>query len=171
MQRSKRALPLVTSSLLPVTSVAYAAAKSTAIPRGFTLIELMITVTIIGILSSIAYPAYTQYLQRGKNAEAMSTLQSLALREEQWYRDNQAYATADQLGIGADGVAVGTRYHTYAVTLNGGSYLLTATGIANQGVGGFTLYLNGLGIGCTAQGASNPLAATGTDCPNGTTRW
>ncbi len=47
---------------------------------GFTLIELMITVAIVGILSAIAYPSYTEYVRRGHRAEARAGL----LQAQQW---------------------------------------------------------------------------------------
>jgi len=48
--------------------------------RGFTLIELMITVAIVGILSAIAYPSYTEYVRRGHRADARAGL----LQAQQW---------------------------------------------------------------------------------------
>ena len=49
--------------------------------RGFTLIELMITVVVIGILAAIAYPSYTDYIRRGKISQATSELSAM-----QYYR-------------------------------------------------------------------------------------
>lgn len=59
--------------------------------NGFTLIELMIVVAIIGILASIAMPAYTDYIKKGKAAEAPSNLANLKVRMEQYYQDNRTY--------------------------------------------------------------------------------
>jgi len=62
--------------------------------RGFTLIELMIVVAIIAILSTIAYPAYTDYITRGKITEATSALASKRILMEQFFQDNRTYASA-----------------------------------------------------------------------------
>ncbi len=61
---------------------------------GFTLIELMIAITIVAILASVAIPAYNSYTQRTKLAEGMTTLSNLRLQMEQYYQDNRSYATA-----------------------------------------------------------------------------
>ncbi|KAF0164692.1 MAG: type IV pilus assembly protein PilE [Rhodocyclaceae bacterium] len=60
--------------------------------RGFTLIEVMITMTIIGILMAIALPQYGEYVLKGKLTEAMSLLSDLQIRQEQYYQDNRTYA-------------------------------------------------------------------------------
>src|SRR4051812_30423491 len=61
---------------------------------GFTLIELMITVAIIAILTSIAVPSYTTYITRSKISEATTALLAEKVKMEQYYQDVRAYTGA-----------------------------------------------------------------------------
>lgn len=67
--------------------------------RGFTLVELMITVAIIGILSAVAYPSYTQYLQKGRRAEAKAALmENMQLFERHFAQVNTYAVNSSTLG-------------------------------------------------------------------------
>src|SRR6516162_2622938 len=59
---------------------------------GFTMLEVMIVVAIVGILAAIALPNYSDYVKRGKIIEATSALSDLRTRYEQFYLDNRTYA-------------------------------------------------------------------------------
>ncbi len=101
---------------------------------GFTLVELMITVAIVGILASIAYPSYTAHIIRSDRAEAVSELLRIANLQEQFFVDNRQYtANINQLGIGS-GAAYTTLTGNYVITsaLNGNTFTLTATAKLNQ---------------------------------------
>ena len=108
---------------------------------GFTLIEVMIAVVIIGILASIAYPAYTDYIRRGKIAEALSTLAGTRARMEQFFLDYRTYVGADAAGMPCDAAVMGAgkKHFTYACSsLGAGTYTITATGATGDGMGGFS---------------------------------
>ncbi len=66
--------------------------------KGFTLIELMIVVAIVGILAIIAIPAYTEQVAKSRRAEAMRGLGDLQLRQERWRSNNTTYGTYVNLG-------------------------------------------------------------------------
>lgn len=71
--------------------------------RGFSLIELMITVAIVGILAGIALPAYQDSMRKGRRAEGQAALTDAAARQEQYFMDNKSYTTSMvDLGYSAD---------------------------------------------------------------------
>ncbi|MBV2162887.1 MAG: type IV pilin protein [Comamonas sp.] len=114
---------------------------------GFTLIEIMIVVAIVGILSSIAYPSYTEYVRKGHRASARAAL----LQAAQWM-ERAATATGTYPATAAFPANLkaveGDRYTVSVNTPNGGgSYTLTATPKGAQSgdrCGNFTLTNTGV---------------------------
>jgi type IV pilus assembly protein PilE len=66
--------------------------------RGFTLIELMIVVAIVAILASIAYPAYTDSVLKGKRAQARTALLELMQQQERYMTQNNTYLAFTNTG-------------------------------------------------------------------------
>jgi type IV pilus assembly protein PilE len=102
--------------------------------KGFTLIELMITVAIVGILAAVALPAYNNYSNRGKITDALAALGDYRVKMEQYFQDNRNYGTANA----ACPVALAaSTYFTYSCTVGAAtptvSYTATATSIAGVG--------------------------------------
>ena len=66
--------------------------------RGFTLIELMITVAIVAILAALAYPSYTRYMLRAHRASAVSYVMGVASKQVQFNLDARRYGNDTDLG-------------------------------------------------------------------------
>jgi type IV pilus assembly protein PilE len=104
---------------------------------GFTLIEAMVTVAIVAILAAVALPVYSDYVQRSKISEAVSSLSDMRTRLEQFFLDNRAYPTSCVAsGAVAPQINLPTqKYFTVSCafpTLT--TYTITATGVAAQGM-------------------------------------
>ncbi|MCG9695994.1 type IV pilin protein [Shewanella sp. Isolate11] len=95
--------------------------------KGFTLIEVMIVVAIIGILAAIAYPSYIDYITKSARSEGVAAVMRIANLQEQYYMDNRAYATdMTDLGLGASPFV--TEHGHYSVASAGtSSFTITAT--------------------------------------------
>lgn len=65
--------------------------SSADLSHGFTLIELMITVAIVGILAAIAYPSYTQYVERARRQEAIAVMLEVQQFAERFFTENRTY--------------------------------------------------------------------------------
>jgi type IV pilus assembly protein PilE len=111
---------------------------------GFTLIEVMVVVAIVGILATVGYPAYTDYTRRGKIAEAVSTLADARAKLEQYFLDNRTYVGADAANMPCNTTVLngGKKNFQYACNLGAATYDLTATGQAGEGMTGFSYTIN-----------------------------
>ncbi|MBK5969782.1 MULTISPECIES: type IV pilin protein [Thiorhodovibrio] len=103
-----------------------------SIHRGFTLIELMITVAIVGILAAIAYPSYQEHVLKSWRANAASCLLEMANRMERRYTGSSSYAapTDDALttsGCATEGDMPGRYGFAYNGTPNATTFQIDAT--------------------------------------------
>ncbi len=107
--------------------------------RGFTLIELMIVVVIVGILFAFALPSYERSVLRGHRADAQGILMDISAREERFMAQNNTYTTdiSTATGLNMGTTTSNNGYYNLSVAACGGGsiatcYLLTATATGGQ---------------------------------------
>jgi type IV pilus assembly protein PilA len=136
--------------------------KSLRDSDGFTLIELMIVVAIIGILAAIAIPNFLQYQARSRQAEARTNLGGIFVSETSWFGENSRYGSFQETGFT---IASTSNRYTYRSPANGGN----AGSAGQQGVDRCNT-----NAGCQATGgtaiAEGPVASgASTTAPAGFT--
>ena len=102
--------------------------KSIVKQQGFTLIELMITVAIVGILAAIAIPSYSIYVLEGKIPDATSNLAAKRVQMEQFYQDNLTYLPSPPSRYPCDTDTNTSKYFIFICSTSATAYTITAKG-------------------------------------------
>lgn len=94
--------------------------KSVIRSEGFTLVELMVAVAIVGILASIAYPSYTESVRKTHRADGRIALTEAAARQERLFSETNSYvknSDLNKLVTNSDGKSSPEGYYTLAVSI------------------------------------------------------
>jgi len=95
--------------------------------KGFTLVELIIVIIIVGILASIGISQYTKVIEKGRAAEARTVLGNLRSAEVAEMNENGAYVAVAGLSVGAPTGCLATHYFSYACVAGAGAGAGTCT--------------------------------------------
>jgi type IV pilus assembly protein PilA len=145
-----------------------------SIQKGFTLIELMIVVAIIGILAAIAIPAYQDYTIRAQVTEGLNLMSDMKAGVAEWYAQEGSWPTTlDQIGITGGATATGGKY-VQQIDIDAGTLTAQFGKQANGNINGDALSLKPMvspnndviwvcGLRAPPSGASEATTPSGDD--------
>ena len=113
-----------------IDSKCYNINRGGVMKKGFTLVELVIVIIIVGILASVGMTQYTKVVEKARAAEARMILGTLRTAEISEYTENGSYVVMASLGVSAPAACATTHYFSYGCTAAG---LCTATRCTSGG--------------------------------------
>ena len=111
--------------------------RASARRHGFSLIELMVVVLIVGIIMAIGFPAYRQYVQRANRVDATAALLRIAAAQERFYLQRGSYASDAQRGLAPPaglGIATTERGY-YDLSIESPDLVIGFTAVATPATG------------------------------------
>lgn len=134
---------------------------------GFTLLELVIVVAIVGILAAIAYPSYEAHMRKSRRAAAQSYLMDLTQRQQQYLLDARAYA-GTEAALSATTPGDVSPYYTIAID-NANAFDSTCANDATAPSPKFTITASPIAGGPQVPDGTLQIDNRGTKCPS--TKW
>ena len=126
--------------------------------RGFTLIELMIVVAIIGILAAIAIPNFLRYQAQARQAEARQNLGGVFVAEVSFFGENSRFSDFAEVGFALAGTSNRYAYRTMRTDATGAA---GAVQVMNNGIGATIPWPENTVIGATSSAVGFTATATG----------
>lgn len=100
---------------------------------GFTLLEILITIVIVGILAAVAYPSFLNQVRKSRRSDAVDAAAKVMQAQERYRGNNVSYGTLAQLATyGVSGTSGGGYYGVAVSSVSGTGYTVTLTGAGSQ---------------------------------------